>query len=152
MDFVLTEEQQMFQKLFRDFATKEVAKVAEQTDKKEEFPTRLIKRAAGQGFLGVFAPEEPYGGAGLDFFTYTLLVEAVASECASTALTLHVHNVLALRTLVKQRPMYGLKLNGRRCDIGNKDGFVRTNVEFALKREDMADDLRRYLKELAQGL
>jgi UTP--glucose-1-phosphate uridylyltransferase len=58
----------------------------------------------------------------------------------------------ALRTLVKQRPMYGLKLNGRRCDIGNKDGFVRTNIEFALKREDMADDLRRYLKELAQGL
>jgi UTP--glucose-1-phosphate uridylyltransferase len=58
----------------------------------------------------------------------------------------------ALRTLVKQRPMYGLKLNGRRCDIGNKDGFVRTNIEFALKREDMADDLRRYLKELAQRL
>lgn len=58
----------------------------------------------------------------------------------------------ALRTLVRQRPMYGLKLNGRRCDIGNKDGFVRTNIEFALKREDMADDLRRYLKELAQGL
>ena len=58
----------------------------------------------------------------------------------------------ALRTLVKQRPMYGLKLNGRRCDIGNKDGFVRTNIEFALKREDMAGDLRRYLKELAQGL
>jgi UTP--glucose-1-phosphate uridylyltransferase len=58
----------------------------------------------------------------------------------------------ALRTLVKQRPMYGLKLNGRRCDIGNKDGFVRTNIEFALKREDMADDMRRYLKELARGL
>jgi UTP--glucose-1-phosphate uridylyltransferase len=58
----------------------------------------------------------------------------------------------ALRTLVKQRPMYGLKLNGRRCDIGNKDGFVRTNIEFALKREDTADDLRRYLKELARGL
>jgi UTP--glucose-1-phosphate uridylyltransferase len=58
----------------------------------------------------------------------------------------------ALRTLVKQRPMYGLKLNGRRCDIGNKDGFVRTNIEFALKREDMAEDLRRYIKELARGL
>jgi butyryl-CoA dehydrogenase len=101
MDFVLSEEQQMFQKLFRDFATKEVAKVAEQTDKKEEFPTKLIKRAASQGFLGALAPEEPYGGAGLDFMTYTLLVEAMAAECASTALTLHVHNVLALRTLVK---------------------------------------------------
>ena len=65
-----------------------MAKVAEQTDKKEEFPPRLLKRAAGQGFLGAFAPEEPYGGAGLDFTTYTLLLEALAAECASTALDL----------------------------------------------------------------
>jgi alkylation response protein AidB-like acyl-CoA dehydrogenase len=101
MDFALTEEQQMFQKLFRDFATKEVAKLADQIDKQEELPLKLIKRAAGQGFLGALAPEEPYGGAGLDFTTYTLLVEAMAAECASTALTLHVHNVLALRTIVQ---------------------------------------------------
>ena len=101
MDFALTEEQQMFQKLFRDFATKEVAKVADQTDEKEEHPARLIKRAAGQGFLGALAPEEPYGGAGLDFTSCTMLIEAMAAECASTALILHVHNVLTLRTIVK---------------------------------------------------
>ena len=41
----------------------------------------------------------------------------------------------ALRALVKTRPMYGLKLDGKRCDIGNKEGFIRTNIEFALKRE-----------------
>jgi UTP--glucose-1-phosphate uridylyltransferase len=58
----------------------------------------------------------------------------------------------ALRALVRKRPMYGLKLNGRRCDIGNKDGFIRTNIEFALKREDMAEDLRQYLKDLAKTL
>jgi len=58
----------------------------------------------------------------------------------------------ALRTLARKRPMYGLKLEGRRCDIGNKEGFIRTNIEFALKREDMADDLRRYLIELAGRL
>ena len=39
----------------------------------------------------------------------------------------------AMRTLVRQRPMYGVRLKGRRCDIGNKEGFVRTNMEFALK-------------------
>ncbi len=100
MDFALTEEQLMFQKLFRDFAAKEVAKVADQTDKKEEVPARLLKRAAGQGFMGALAPEEPYGGAGLDMVTYTLLIEAMAAECASTALVLHVHNVLALRTIL----------------------------------------------------
>jgi UTP--glucose-1-phosphate uridylyltransferase len=57
-----------------------------------------------------------------------------------------------LRSLVKTRPVYGLKLQGRRCDIGNKDGFVRTNIEFALKREDMAEDLRRYIKQLAREM
>ncbi|MCX7706839.1 MAG: acyl-CoA dehydrogenase family protein [Anaerolineae bacterium] len=100
MDFALTEEQLMFQKLFRDFAAKEVAKVADQADKKEEVPARLLKRAASQGFMGALAPEEPYGGAGLDMVTYTLLIEAMAAECASTALVLHVHNALALRTIL----------------------------------------------------
>jgi UTP--glucose-1-phosphate uridylyltransferase len=58
----------------------------------------------------------------------------------------------ALRELVKRRPMYGLRLNGRRCDIGNKDGFIRTNIEFALKRTDMAEDITRYIKQLARTL
>lgn len=101
MDFSLTEEQLMFQKMFRDFAAKEVAKVADQADKKEELPQRLLKRAASQGFLGALAPEEPFGGAGLDFLTYTLLLEALAAECASTALTIHVHNTLTLRTILQ---------------------------------------------------
>lgn len=58
----------------------------------------------------------------------------------------------ALRALVRKRPMYGLKLNGRRCDIGNKEGFIRTNIQFALKRDDMADNLRQFIKQLAETL
>ncbi len=58
----------------------------------------------------------------------------------------------ALRSLAKARPVYGLKLDGKRCDIGNKDGFIRTNIEFALKREDTAQGLRKFIKELAQTL
>ncbi|MDI6447502.1 UTP--glucose-1-phosphate uridylyltransferase GalU [Anaerobaca lacustris] len=58
----------------------------------------------------------------------------------------------ALRALVRERPMYGLRLDGRRCDIGNKDGFIRTNIEFALKREDMAEDMVQYIRQLAQTL
>lgn len=100
MDFALTDEQLMFQKLFRDFAAKDVAKVADQIDKKEEVPARLLKRAASQGFMGALVPEEPYGGAGLDLMTYTLLAEAMAAECASTALVLHVHNVLTLGAIL----------------------------------------------------
>jgi len=101
MDFSLTSEQEMLQKMFREFATKEVAKVAEKADKEEALPPRLLKRAASQGFMGAVVPEEPYGGAGLDLVTFTLLLEALAAECASTALTIHVHNSLALRSLCR---------------------------------------------------
>ena len=58
----------------------------------------------------------------------------------------------ALKALAKSRPVYGLKLDGKRCDIGNKEGFVRTNIEFALKRADMAEGLRQFIKQLAQRL
>jgi UTP--glucose-1-phosphate uridylyltransferase len=58
----------------------------------------------------------------------------------------------ALKALARSRPVYGLKLDGKRCDIGNKEGFIRTNIEFALKRDDMAQDLRQYIKQLAEKL
>ncbi|MGE4286767.1 MAG: UTP--glucose-1-phosphate uridylyltransferase GalU [Phycisphaerae bacterium] len=58
----------------------------------------------------------------------------------------------AMRMMVKDRAMYGWRLDGRRCDIGSKEGFVKTNLEFALKREDMNEDLRHWIKKLAQTL
>jgi len=58
----------------------------------------------------------------------------------------------AMRMMVKDRPMYGLRLDGRRCDIGNKEGFIKTNIEFALKRDDVAENLREYIKRLAGNI
>lgn len=58
----------------------------------------------------------------------------------------------AMRLMVKKRLMYGRKLNGRRCDIGNKEGFVRTNLEFALKDKDMAEPMKQYLRNLVNRL
>lgn len=58
----------------------------------------------------------------------------------------------AMRMMVQDRDMFGCRLDGRRCDIGNKEGFVKTNIEFALKRNDMNEDLIAYIKKLAQTL
>jgi len=58
----------------------------------------------------------------------------------------------AMGMMVKDRAMYGVRLEGRRCDIGSKEGFVRTNIEFALKRPDMARGLKEYIKRLAGQL
>jgi UTP--glucose-1-phosphate uridylyltransferase len=58
----------------------------------------------------------------------------------------------AMRKMVAARAMYGLKINGKRFDIGNKLDFLKTNIEFALKRKDMKAQLRKYIKELAKTL
>lgn len=55
----------------------------------------------------------------------------------------------AMRLMVKEHRMYGLILDGKRCDIGNKEGFVKTNVEFALKRDDMSADMKKFITEMA---
>jgi UTP--glucose-1-phosphate uridylyltransferase len=53
-----------------------------------------------------------------------------------------------LRTLRKQRPMYAVEFEGRRYDTGDKLGFLKATVEFALDRADLADAFRAYLKGL----
>ncbi|MDZ4198875.1 MAG: UTP--glucose-1-phosphate uridylyltransferase GalU [Kiritimatiellia bacterium] len=58
----------------------------------------------------------------------------------------------ALRSLVKTRPMYGLRLNGRRYDIGNRLDFLKTNIAFALRRSDLRDDLAEYIRQVAADL
>jgi len=54
----------------------------------------------------------------------------------------------AMRGLLKTRPFYALKLDGVRHDAGDKLGFLIATVEFALKRVDLGDDFREYLKGL----
>ena len=54
----------------------------------------------------------------------------------------------ALRTLAKKRPMFALEMSGKRYDVGDRLGFLKATCEFALKRDDLKDDLKNYLKEL----
>ena len=54
----------------------------------------------------------------------------------------------AMRRMLKKRPFYAVKLQGTRHDAGDKLGFLIATVEFALKRPDLADDFREYLKSL----
>jgi UTP--glucose-1-phosphate uridylyltransferase len=53
-----------------------------------------------------------------------------------------------LRRLLQQRPIYGLKFEGRRFDAGDKLGFLKATVEFAMKRPDLGEQFRSYLKGL----
>jgi UTP--glucose-1-phosphate uridylyltransferase len=54
-----------------------------------------------------------------------------------------------LRHLLRNRPIYGLKFEGTRYDAGDKLGFLKATVEFALKRHDLGAPFRQYLHSLS---
>ena len=54
----------------------------------------------------------------------------------------------AMRSLLKKRPFYAVRFEGIRHDAGDKLGFLIANVEFALKRPDLAPEFRDYLRSL----
>ena len=53
-----------------------------------------------------------------------------------------------LRQLLKSRPVYGCRIDGVRHDTGNKLGFLKAVVYFALRRPDLADQFREYLRTI----
>jgi UTP--glucose-1-phosphate uridylyltransferase len=56
----------------------------------------------------------------------------------------------ALQMLLSEEAAYGLRFNGKRFDIGNKLDFLKTNVEYALKRKDFGQEFYRYLCEIVK--
>ena len=54
----------------------------------------------------------------------------------------------ALKILLQIEDIYGYKFTGTRYDAGDKLGFLKATVEFALKRKDLGKEFRKYLKEL----
>lgn len=84
MLFDQTPEQQLVQKLARDFAQNEVAPIAAEIDKDSHFPQETVDKLFRYGFFGICCPKE-YGGAGGDTVSYVLMLEELAKCCASTA-------------------------------------------------------------------
>jgi len=100
MDFTFSEEQEMFRSMFRDFSAKEVAPKAEEIDHQEKPPLDILRKAASQGFLGATLPED-YVGAALDYVSYALLIETLAHDCMSVAVTLATHVSLVAMSILE---------------------------------------------------
>jgi UTP--glucose-1-phosphate uridylyltransferase len=74
------------------------------------------------------------------------IFDALASTPRDAAGEIQLTN--GLRALKDRRAMYGYRFEGVRHDAGNKLGFLKATVEFALKREDLGGPFREYLKGL----
>lgn len=93
MDFELTSEQELARRTARQFAEGEIAPVIARYDEAEEFPHELIRKLGELGFMGALFPPE-YGGAGLDYVAYALVVEELSRVDGSVAITMWAHNSL----------------------------------------------------------
>jgi butyryl-CoA dehydrogenase len=93
MDFELTAEQELARRTAREFAEAEIAPVIGRYDEAEEFPAELVAKLGTLGFLGALFPVE-YGGAGLDYVAYALVVEELSRVDGSVGITMWAHNSL----------------------------------------------------------
>lgn len=93
MDLQLSEEHRMIRDAARDFAQKEIAKVAAHYDETGEFPHETIKKMGDLGFMGIEVPEK-YGGAGMDAIAYVLAVEEINKADAAHGIIMSVNNSL----------------------------------------------------------
>src|SRR4051794_13220876 len=100
MDFSLTDEQQMIQSTAREFADREIWDKARENARNEHFDTELVKKIADQGYLGAIVPRE-YGGAGLDYNSYGLVVEEIGRADSAMRTVISVQTSLVCSVILK---------------------------------------------------
>ncbi|HMB51801.1 MAG TPA: acyl-CoA dehydrogenase family protein [Thermoanaerobaculia bacterium] len=100
VDFSLSEEQTAIRDLARDFARREIDPIVEEIDESQTFPRELFAQLGELGFLGVLFPEE-YGGAGLGYVEYVLIVTEISKVDPSIGLSVAAHNSLCSNHLFK---------------------------------------------------
>jgi alkylation response protein AidB-like acyl-CoA dehydrogenase len=100
IDFELTDEQRLIKETARDFSDREIAPRARENDRNEHFDTELVQKIADMGFLGAIVPEE-YGGRGVDYRTYALIVEEIGRGCSAMRTVVSVVTSLVCSSIVR---------------------------------------------------
>ena len=93
MDFTLSKQQQMVQKMYREFAENEVKPLAKKVDAEEYFPKETVEKMAKLGMMGIYFPTS-VGGAGGDVLSYVMAVEEMSKVCGTTGVILSAHTSL----------------------------------------------------------
>ena len=100
MNFALTEEHRMVQKMVREFAQKEVAPVIKEYDRKQEMAPFVLSRMAELGILGICIPVK-YGGQGMDYISLGLACEELEAVDTTLRVVMSVHTGLCSMTLLQ---------------------------------------------------
>src|SRR5882762_3094252 len=93
MDFELDEISRQVAATARDFANQHIRPHVMEWDEAQHFPIEIMRAMGKLGLMGVVVPEE-YGGSGMSYIEYILVIEEIAKVCGSIGLSLAAHNSL----------------------------------------------------------
>lgn len=93
MEFQLSEDQQMLRDMVRQFAEKEAKPTVAERDEHAIWPADLVRKMGELGLMGVAVSEE-YGGAGMDYVSYAIVIEELSRVDASLGVIASVNNSL----------------------------------------------------------
>lgn len=94
MDFQISEEQQLIKENIREFTRQYVDPIAAEIDENSRYPKEVIDKLAEADWMGMPYPAQ-YGGAGLDYLTYIMVIEEISRSCAATGFIVSSHISLA---------------------------------------------------------
>jgi butyryl-CoA dehydrogenase len=100
MDFDLTDEQRLIRDTAREFTDKEIVVQSRENARNHHFDVNLVKKIADQGYLGAIVPTE-YGGAGLDYLSYGLIVEEIGRGDSAIRTVISVQTSLVCSAILK---------------------------------------------------
>jgi len=100
MDFDLTDEQRLIRETAREFTDREIVVQTRENARNHHFDLELVRKIAAQGYLGAIVPQE-YGGAGLDYLSYGLIVEEIGRGDSAIRTVISVQTSLVCSAILK---------------------------------------------------
>ncbi len=100
MDFEYTPEQVQLRREVREFAAREIAPHVMEWDENQTFPLEVIKKLGELGYMGAIFPED-YGGAGLGYVEYAIIIEELSRVDGSVGIIVAAHTSLCSNHIYK---------------------------------------------------
>ena len=100
MDFELTDEQRLIRSTAREFTDSEIVERSRENARNHHFDLEIVSKIAAQGYLGAIVPQQ-YGGAGLDYVSYGLIVEEIGRGDSSVRTVISVQTSLVCSAILK---------------------------------------------------
>ena len=100
MDFDLTDEQRLIKSTAREFTDREIVERSRENARNHHFDLEIVKKIADQGYLGAIVPLQ-YGGAGLDYLSYGLIVEEIGRGDSAVRTVISVQTSLVCSAILR---------------------------------------------------